>query len=127
MSRLSLRALALAVPTALLLAFAVAPSSAVQRNVTIYQIQDTTLAGHVAEGRTDTLPPTGLDPRPDNRGPGPRSGGWEIPRKRRAVPGGPRGGTGTQRTPGRGSWALPKWKAGRRGVSDSVRPRASLR
>ena len=47
MFRNALRAMALAVPAAFLLAFAAAPASAVQRTVTIYQIQDTTAVGHV--------------------------------------------------------------------------------
>ncbi len=60
MPRLSLRALAFAVPTALLFAYAAAPASAVQRIVTVYQIQDTTSVGHFVEGSTDTITVTGV-------------------------------------------------------------------
>lgn len=69
MMRLTLRALALAVPAAFLLALA-APASAVQRTVTIYQIQDTTAVGHVVEGSTDTVTTTGIITGADTRGSG---------------------------------------------------------
>jgi hypothetical protein len=59
--------MALAVPAALLLAFAVTPASAVQRTVTIYQIQDTTSVGHVVEGSTDTVTTTGVITGADTR------------------------------------------------------------
>jgi len=65
MSRLFLRAMALAVPTALVLA--AAPASAVQRTVTIYQIQDTTSVGHFVEGSTDTITTTGVITGADTR------------------------------------------------------------
>ena len=72
MLRSSLRAWALAVPTAVLLAFAAAPASAVQRVVTIYQIQDTTIVGRVVAGSTDTVTTsgilTGADTRPTGYG-----------------------------------------------------------
>jgi len=45
---------------AILLAALVTPSSAVQRTVTIYQIQDTTSVGHVVEGSTDTVTTSGI-------------------------------------------------------------------
>jgi DNA/RNA endonuclease YhcR with UshA esterase domain len=67
MLRMSLRALALAVPAAFLLALAAAPASAVQRTVTIYQIQDTTSVGHVVEGSTDTVTTTGVITGADTR------------------------------------------------------------
>ena len=67
MFRTALRAMALAVPAALFLAFAVAPASAVQRTVTIYQIQDTTSVGHVVEGSTDTVTTTGVISGADTR------------------------------------------------------------
>jgi hypothetical protein len=60
MFRSCLRGLALAVPAAFLLALLATPSSAVQRTVTIYQIQDTTSVGHVVEGSTDTVTTTGI-------------------------------------------------------------------
>src|SRR5688572_839662 len=67
MLRMSLRAMALAVPAAFLLALAAAPASAVQRTVTIYQIQDTTSVGHVVEGSTDTVTTTGVITGADTR------------------------------------------------------------
>ena len=67
MFRNALRAMALAVPAAFLLAFAVAPASAVQRTVTIYQIQDTTAVGHVVEGSLDTVTTTGVITGADTR------------------------------------------------------------
>lgn len=70
MSRLSLRTLALAVPAALLLAFAAAPASAVLRTVTIYQIQDTTSVGFVPVGSTDSVTTTGIITGADTRGSG---------------------------------------------------------
>ena len=60
MFRSCLRGLAFAVPAAFLLALLATPSSAVQRTVTIYQIQDTTSVGHVVEGSTDTVTTTGI-------------------------------------------------------------------
>ena len=60
MFRSCLRGLALAVPAAFLIALLATPSSAVQRTVTIYQIQDTTSVGHVVEGSTDTVTTTGI-------------------------------------------------------------------
>jgi hypothetical protein len=60
MFRSCLRGLAFAVPAAFLLALFATPSSAVQRTVTIYQIQDTTSVGHVVEGSTDTVTTTGI-------------------------------------------------------------------
>ena len=67
MLRMSLRALMLAVPAAFLLALAAAPASAVQRTVTIYQIQDTTAVGHFVEGSTDTITTTGVITGADTR------------------------------------------------------------
>jgi hypothetical protein len=67
MLRNALRAMALAVPAAFLLALAAAPASAVQRTVTIYQIQDTTSVGHVVEGSTDTVTTTGVLTGADTR------------------------------------------------------------
>lgn len=63
----SLRAMALAVPAAFLLALAASPAFAVQRTVTIYQIQDTTSVGHVVEGSTDTVTTTGVITGADTR------------------------------------------------------------
>jgi hypothetical protein len=61
MLRLSLRTLAVAASAAVLLAFATAPASAqISRTVTVYQIQDTTAVGHVAEGSIDTIKTTGV-------------------------------------------------------------------
>jgi len=72
MFRTCLRSAALAVPAAFLLALLATPSSAIQRNVTIYQIQDTTSVGHVVEGSTDTVTTsgilTGADTRPTGFG-----------------------------------------------------------
>ena len=69
MSRLSLRALRSRSRRAAA-RLAVAPSSAVQRTVTIYQIQDTTSVGHVAVGSTDTVTTTGILTGADTRGSG---------------------------------------------------------
>jgi hypothetical protein len=60
MFRSCLRGLAVAVPVAFLLALHATPSSAVQRTVTIYQIQDTTSVGHVNEGSPDTITTSGI-------------------------------------------------------------------
>ncbi len=60
MLRSILRGAVLAAPAAILLACLTSPASAVQRTVTIYQIQDTTLAGHVVQGSTDTITTTGV-------------------------------------------------------------------
>ena len=72
MFRSCLRSAALAAPAAFLLALLATPSSAIQRNVTIYQIQDTTAVGHVVEGSTDTVTTsgilTGADTRPTGFG-----------------------------------------------------------
>lgn len=72
MFRTCLRSAAFAVPAAFLLALLATPSSAIQRNVTIYQIQDTTAVGHVVEGSTDTVTTsgilTGADTRPTGFG-----------------------------------------------------------
>jgi len=71
MFRTCLRSAAFAVP-AFLLALLATPSSAIQRNVTIYQIQDTTAVNHVVEGSTDTVTAqgiiTGADIRPTGFG-----------------------------------------------------------
>ncbi len=69
MFRSCLRGLALAAPAAFLLALLATPSSAVQRTVTIYQIQDTTSVGHV-DGATDTVTTTGIITGADTRGSG---------------------------------------------------------
>ncbi len=45
----------------------VTPSSAIQRTVTIYQIQDTTTVGHVVEGSTDTVTTSGIITGADTR------------------------------------------------------------
>jgi hypothetical protein len=72
MFRSCLRSAAFAVPAAFLLALLATPSSAIQRTVTIYQIQDTTSVGHVVEGSTDTVTTqgicTGADTRPTGFG-----------------------------------------------------------
>jgi hypothetical protein len=72
MFRTFLRSAAFAVPAAFLLALLATPSSAIQRTVTIYQIQDTTSVGHVVEGSTDTVTTsgilTGADTRPTGFG-----------------------------------------------------------
>ncbi|MGH7726201.1 MAG: T9SS type A sorting domain-containing protein [Candidatus Eiseniibacteriota bacterium] len=60
MQRSLLRGFAIAAPVLLGLACLAAPSIAVQRTVTIYQIQDTTSVGHVVEGSTDTVTTTGI-------------------------------------------------------------------
>jgi hypothetical protein len=60
MFRSILRGAVLAAPAAILLACLASNAPAVQRTVTIYQIQDTTLAGHVVEGSTDTVTTTGI-------------------------------------------------------------------
>ena len=70
MFRSCLRGLALAAPAAFLVALLATPSSAVQRTVTIYQIQDTTSVGHVVEGSTDTVTTTGVLTGADTRGSG---------------------------------------------------------
>jgi hypothetical protein len=67
MFRTCLRSAAFAVPTAFLLALLATPSSALQRNVTIYQIQDTTSVGHVAEGSPDTVTASGICTGADTR------------------------------------------------------------
>ncbi|MEP7027355.1 MAG: T9SS type A sorting domain-containing protein [Candidatus Eisenbacteria bacterium] len=67
MFRSFLRGLALAAPAACLLALLATPSSAVQRTVTIYQIQDSTSVGHVVEGSTDTVTTTGIITGADTR------------------------------------------------------------
>jgi len=67
MFRSCLRGLASAVPAAFLLALLATPSSAIQRTVTIYQIQDTTSVGHVVEGSTDTVTTTGIITGADTR------------------------------------------------------------
>ena len=67
MFRTCLRSAALAVPAAFLLALLATPSSAIQRNVTIYQIQDTTSVGHVVEGSTDTVTTSGIVTGADTR------------------------------------------------------------
>jgi hypothetical protein len=67
MFRLCLRSAALVAPAAFLLALLATPSSAIQRNVTIYQIQDTTSVGHVVEGSTDTVTATGIITGADTR------------------------------------------------------------
>jgi hypothetical protein len=68
MSRISLRSMALAAPAAFALALAASPpATAVQRNVTIYQIQDTTAVGHVVAGSTDTVTFTGVLTASDTR------------------------------------------------------------
>ena len=67
MFRTCLRSAAFAVPAAFLLALLATPSSAVQRTVTIYQIQDTTAVGHVVEGSTDTVTTTGIITGADTR------------------------------------------------------------
>jgi hypothetical protein len=60
MLRSILRGAVLAAPAAILLACLSSDASAVQRTVTIYQIQDTTLVGHVSVGSTDTVTTTGV-------------------------------------------------------------------
>jgi hypothetical protein len=70
MLRSCLRGAAFAVPAAFLLALFATPSSAVQRNVTIYQIQDTTSVGHVVEGSTDTVTTSGIITGTDVKGGG---------------------------------------------------------
>lgn len=67
MLRSCLRGAAFAVPAAFLLALLATPSSAIQRTVTIYQIQDTTSVGHVVEGSTDTVTTTGIITGADTR------------------------------------------------------------
>src|SRR6266550_2381809 len=67
MFRSCLRGAAFAAPAAFLLALLATPSSAIQRNVTIYQIQDTTSVGHVIEGSTDTVTTTGIITGADTR------------------------------------------------------------
>ncbi len=67
MSRLFLRALTLTVPAVLLLVAAAGPASAVQRTVTIYQIQDTTSVGRVVVGSTDSVTTTGVITGADTR------------------------------------------------------------
>ena len=66
MFRSCLRSAAFAVP-AFLLALLATPSAAIQRTVTIYQIQDTTAVGHVVEGSTDTVTTTGIVTGADTR------------------------------------------------------------
>jgi len=51
----------------ILLGALVTPSSATQRTVTIYQIQDTTAVGHVALGSTDTVTTSGIVTGADTR------------------------------------------------------------
>ena len=60
MLRTILRGAVLAAPAAFILACLASDSPAVQRNVTIYQIQDTTSVGRVAVGSTDTVTTTGI-------------------------------------------------------------------
>src|SRR5512140_1865077 len=60
MSRKGLLSGLVAVSAAILLTALATPSSAVQRTVTIYQIQDTTSVGHVVEGSTDTITTSGI-------------------------------------------------------------------
>jgi len=68
MSRHGLLSGLVAVSAAILLFALATPSSAAQRTVTIYQIQDTTSVGHVALGSPDTVTTqgiiTGADTRP---------------------------------------------------------------
>jgi len=68
MSRHGLLSGLVAVSAAILLSALATPSSAVQRTVTIYQIQDTTSVGHVPLGSPDTVTTqgiiTGADTRP---------------------------------------------------------------
>ena len=60
MSRNGLLSGLVAASAVILLTALATPSSAVQRNVTIYQIQDTTTVGHVVEGSTDTVTTSGI-------------------------------------------------------------------
>ena len=66
MLRTCLRSVSFAVPAFLIALFAT-PSSALQRNVTIYQIQDTTSVGHVSEGSPDTVTASGIVTGADTR------------------------------------------------------------
>ena len=70
MLRSCLRAAAFTVPAALLLALLATPSSAVQRTVTIYQIQDLTSVNPVAPNSPDTITTTGVITGADIRGSG---------------------------------------------------------
>jgi hypothetical protein len=70
MLRSCLRGATFAVPAAFLLALLATPSSAIQRNVTIYQIQDTTAVGHVVESSTDTITTSGIITGTDVKGGG---------------------------------------------------------
>lgn len=67
MLRSILRGAALLAPVALCLALAAATASAVQRTVTIYQLQDTTSVGHVIIGSTDTVTTSGIITGADTR------------------------------------------------------------
>ena len=67
MYRSCLRSATLAVPAAFLLALLATPSSAIQRTVTIYQIQDTTSVGRVAANSPDTVTTSGIITGADTR------------------------------------------------------------
>ncbi len=67
MLRSFFRGFAITAPVLLGLACLVAPAFAVQRTVTIFQLQDTTSVGHVVIGSTDTVTTTGVITGADTR------------------------------------------------------------